>query len=163
MGAASLRFVTIGGLIRTGWGSRGNGRMRTSLRLPPTAGARVCDSSRRQPPRLEKLPVFDGLEFSDPALAPVAPRLNRPASLLANRPGFANRPVFPEPRFRAGAKGTPPLTMPARARSPESGRTNALRPTPVRPKSPARRPVTAPLMRALRYTFTMLVLLITVP
>src|SRR5579872_570335 len=136
--------------------------MRTSLRLPPTPGAPGCDSSRRQPPRLGKLPVFDGLGFSDPAFAPVA-RLKRPASLLVSRPGFANRPVFPEPRFRAGAKCTPPLTMPARVRSPESGLTNALRPTPARPKSPARRPVTAPLKRALRYTFTILVLLTTVP
>lgn len=160
--------------MRTGCGSRGNGSIRTSLRFPPTAGALGRDSSRRQTPRLGKLPELDGLGFSDPAFVPAKPRLKRPASLLANRPElfglfenrpplFASRPVFPEPRLRAGANGAPPLTMPARARSPESGRTKELRPTPVRPKSAARRPVTAPLKRALRYTFTMLVLLTTVP
>lgn len=110
--------------MRTGCGvARCDEKPRTSGRLPPTAGAPGCESRRRQPPELL-------LEAPLPSL----PRLGD-LELL---------------KLRAGASGIPLLTIPARASSPEPGRTKELRPAPLRPKSPARRPVTAPLKRALR-------------
>lgn len=125
----SERLFTIVGLMRTG-----DEKLRTSARLPPTAGAPGCESRRRQPAEL---------------LLGVAP-----PSLTT----FGERELL---KLRAGASGIPPLTMPARDSSPAPGRTKELRPTPARPKSAARKPVTAPLKRALRYTLAMLVLFTT--
>src|SRR5579872_2356521 len=130
--------------MRTGCGvERGDENVRTLGRLlPPTAGAPGCDSSRRQPS------LFDGP--SSRTKLPDRTSLDRTFDLeLLNRvaPGA---PKLRAVVLRAGANGVPPLTTPARAISAELGRTKALRPTPARPKSAARRPVTAPLKRALR-------------
>ena len=112
------------GLMRTGWGvARCDEKLRTSVRLPPTAGALGCESRRRQPPELLLGALFPSLTMLGDL------------ELL---------------KLRAGASGIPPLTMPARESSPAAGCTKELRPMLERPKSLARSPLAAPLKRALR-------------